>query len=143
MSGAGAMGFRWLEVLEKEFDKSFVDLDLLLRDIDEEQSDIALEGRDRMTRSEVTIHGSDVSSRLSRQRGGNAVIFLRHVIFKLLSLLRLSAAFAQLCHKSESIFHQNSHLETQLVAMRSELCQLRSLKTVLERQINDLVYQVS
>jgi len=98
------MGFRWLEVLEKEFDKSFVDLDILLGDIDEEQQDIALEGRERMT--------------------------------------RLSAAFAQLCHKSESIFHQNSHLETQLVAMRSEVCQLRSLKTVLERQINDLVYQV-
>ena len=53
MSGAGAMGFRWLEVLEKEFDKSFVDLDLLLGDIDEEQSDIALEGRERMTRLEA------------------------------------------------------------------------------------------
>ena len=27
--------------------------------------------------------------------------------------------------------------------MRSEVCQLRSLKTVLERQVNDLVYQVN
>ena len=47
------MGFRWLEVLEKEFDKSFVDLDILLGDIDEEQQDIALEGRERMTRLEA------------------------------------------------------------------------------------------
>ena len=50
MSGAGAMGFRWLEVLEKEFDKSFVDLDILLGEVDEEQGEIVMEGRDRMTR---------------------------------------------------------------------------------------------
>ena len=27
---ATAIGFRWLDILEKEFDKSFVDLDLIL-----------------------------------------------------------------------------------------------------------------
>ena len=50
MSGAGAMGFRWLEVLEKDFDKAFVDLDILLGDIDEDQHDLVLEGRERLTR---------------------------------------------------------------------------------------------
>lgn len=104
MSGAGAMGFRWVEVVEKEFDKAFVDLDLLLGEIDEDQLELVLEGRDRLS--------------------------------------RLSTAFAQLCHKSQSIFQHNSHLETQLVTLRSEVCQLRSLKTVQERQINDLVYQI-
>ena len=44
------MGFRWLEVLEKDFDKAFVDLDILLGDIDEDQHDLVLEGRERLTR---------------------------------------------------------------------------------------------
>ena len=44
------MGFRWLEVLEKDFDKAFVDLDILLGDIDEDQHDLVLEGREKLTR---------------------------------------------------------------------------------------------
>ena len=41
--------FRWLDLLEKEFDKSFVDLDVLLGDIDPDQSEITLDGRLKMT----------------------------------------------------------------------------------------------
>lgn len=41
--------FRWLEVLEKEFDKAFVDVDLLLGEIDPDQGDITYEGRQKMT----------------------------------------------------------------------------------------------
>jgi hypothetical protein len=41
--------FRWLDILEKEFDKAFVDLDLLLGDIDQDQSEITDEGRAKMT----------------------------------------------------------------------------------------------
>ena len=41
--------FRWLEVLEKEFDKAFVDVDLLLGEIDPDQVDITYEGRQKMT----------------------------------------------------------------------------------------------
>ena len=44
------MGFRWVEVVEKEFDKAFVDLDLMMGEIDEEQVDLVMEGRDRLTR---------------------------------------------------------------------------------------------
>ncbi|CAF3575253.1 unnamed protein product [Rotaria socialis] len=44
-----ANAFRWLDILEKEFDKAFVDLDLLLGDIDEDQSEITDDGRARMT----------------------------------------------------------------------------------------------
>ncbi|CAF1234866.1 unnamed protein product [Rotaria magnacalcarata] len=46
---AAVSAFRWLDILEKEFDKSFVDLDLLLGDIDQDQSDITDEGRAKMT----------------------------------------------------------------------------------------------
>lgn len=67
------LSFRWLELLEKEFDKAFVDLDLLLGEIDPDQCDITLEGREKMT--------------------------------------ALSAAFAQLCHKAQTIFQANAKLE--------------------------------
>ncbi|XP_035278357.1 Golgi-associated PDZ and coiled-coil motif-containing protein isoform X1 [Anguilla anguilla] len=48
-SGGGMSMFRWLEVLEKEFDKAFVDVDLLLGEIDPDQADITYEGRQKMT----------------------------------------------------------------------------------------------
>ena len=37
------------QVLEKEFDKAFVDVDLLLGEIDPDQADITYEGRQKMT----------------------------------------------------------------------------------------------
>ncbi|XP_013786292.1 Golgi-associated PDZ and coiled-coil motif-containing protein-like isoform X2 [Limulus polyphemus] len=42
-------GLKWLNLLEKEFDKAFVDLDLLLGAIDEDQCEIMYEGRQKMT----------------------------------------------------------------------------------------------
>lgn len=65
--------FRWLEVLEKEFDKAFVDVDLLLGEIDPDQVDITYEGRQKMT--------------------------------------TLSSCFAQLCHKTQTVFQLNHKLE--------------------------------
>ena len=41
--------FRWLDLLEKEFDKAFVDLDLLLGEVDPDQSEITYDGRQKMT----------------------------------------------------------------------------------------------
>lgn len=71
--GSGMSMFRWLEVLEKEFDKSFVDVDLLLGEIDPDQVDITYEGRQKMT--------------------------------------SLSSCFAQLCHKTQTVFQLNHKLE--------------------------------
>lgn len=39
----------WLDLLEKEFDKAYVDLDLILGEIDSEQCDLTFEGREKMT----------------------------------------------------------------------------------------------
>ncbi|KAL3998050.1 Golgi-associated PDZ and coiled-coil motif-containing protein [Acanthocheilonema viteae] len=39
----------WLDALEKDFDKAFVDLDLLLGEIDSDQADIIFESRQKMT----------------------------------------------------------------------------------------------
>ncbi len=72
-SSHSTLSFRWLEILEHEFDKAFVDLDLLLGEIDPDQCEITFEGRQKMT--------------------------------------ALSAAFAQLCHKAQTIFQSNAKLE--------------------------------
>lgn len=80
-SGGGGGGspptmISWLEMLEKEFDKAFVDLDLILGEVDSDQIEVTFEGRQKMT--------------------------------------ALSAAFAQLVHKAQTIFQTNVRLEVSL-----------------------------
>ncbi|KAJ8314427.1 hypothetical protein KUTeg_006577, partial [Tegillarca granosa] len=101
---AATLSFRWLEILEKEFDKAFVDLDLLLGEIDPDQCELTFEGRQKMT--------------------------------------ALSAAFAQLCHKAQTIFQSNAKLEAQLVDMRSDLTELRASKTLIEKELHNVLLQL-
>ncbi len=49
MSVSIVSAFRWLDILEKEFDKAFVDLDLLLGEIDQDQIEITDDGRAKMS----------------------------------------------------------------------------------------------
>ncbi|XP_026060599.1 Golgi-associated PDZ and coiled-coil motif-containing protein-like isoform X1 [Carassius auratus] len=102
--GSGMSMFRWLEVLEKEFDKAFVDVDLLLGEIDPDQADITYEGRQKMT--------------------------------------SLSSCFAQLCHKSQTMFQLNHKLEAQLVDLRSELTDVQAEKTVVEKEVHEQLLQL-
>ena len=48
MSTSVVSTFRWLDVLEKEFDKAFVDLDLLLTDFDQDQLEVLDDARTKM-----------------------------------------------------------------------------------------------
>ncbi|XP_034435755.1 Golgi-associated PDZ and coiled-coil motif-containing protein isoform X1 [Hippoglossus hippoglossus] len=102
--GPGITIFRWLEVLEKEFDKAFVDVDLLLGEIDPDQVDITYEGRQKMT--------------------------------------SLSSCFAQLCHKTQTVFQLNHKLEAQLVDLRSELTEAKGERAVVEREVHDQLLQL-
>nr|XP_022902241.1 uncharacterized protein LOC111414998 isoform X1 [Onthophagus taurus] len=43
-----SVGFRWLDILEKEFDKAFVDLDLAIGDLDPEEPDIVYNVRQKL-----------------------------------------------------------------------------------------------
>jgi len=45
MSVAAGSMFKWLDLLEKEFDRSFVQLDLLLGDIDPDQEELTNDGQ--------------------------------------------------------------------------------------------------
>jgi hypothetical protein len=49
MSVSIVSAFRWLDILEKEFDKAFVDLDLLLGEIDQDQIELTDDGRAKMS----------------------------------------------------------------------------------------------
>lgn len=80
---AATLSFRWLELLEKEFDKAFVDLDLLLGEVDPDQCELTFEGRQKMT--------------------------------------ALSAAFAQLSHKAQTIFQCNAKLEVRFCQVLKEI----------------------
>ncbi|XP_067676025.1 Golgi-associated PDZ and coiled-coil motif-containing protein-like [Haliotis asinina] len=101
---AATLSFRWLEILEKEFDKAFVDLDLLLGEIDPDQCELTFEGRQKMT--------------------------------------ALSAAFAQLCHKAQTVFQCNAKLEAQLVDMRSDIVEIQAAKAVIEKELHTLLLQL-
>ncbi|XP_033099367.1 Golgi-associated PDZ and coiled-coil motif-containing protein-like isoform X2 [Anneissia japonica] len=94
----------WLEILEKEFDKAFVDLDILLGEIDPDQCDITYDGRQKMT--------------------------------------ALSAAFAQLCHKSQTIFQNNAKYEAQIMNLRADLCEVQATKAVLEKELHNQLLQL-
>ncbi|XP_075234020.1 Golgi-associated PDZ and coiled-coil motif-containing protein-like isoform X2 [Lycorma delicatula] len=43
-----AVSFRWLDILEKEFDKAFVDLDLLIGDLDSDEPEMVYSARQKM-----------------------------------------------------------------------------------------------
>ncbi|RZF46248.1 hypothetical protein LSTR_LSTR011280, partial [Laodelphax striatellus] len=44
-----AVSFRWLDILEKEFDKAFVDLDILLGDLDSDDPEMLFSARQKMS----------------------------------------------------------------------------------------------
>lgn len=44
-----AVAMKWLELLEKEFDRAYLDLDILLSELDDEQYDLTYEARHKMT----------------------------------------------------------------------------------------------
>ncbi|KAK3089179.1 hypothetical protein FSP39_001532 [Pinctada imbricata] len=101
---AATLSFRWLDILEKEFDKAFVDLDLLLGEIDPDQCELTFDGRQKMT--------------------------------------ALSAAFAQLCHKAQTVFQSNAKLEAQMVDMRSDVVELRAAKEHVEQELHNVLLQL-
>ncbi|KAF7264498.1 hypothetical protein GWI33_023133 [Rhynchophorus ferrugineus] len=43
-----SVGFRWLDILEKEFDKAFVDLDLALGEIESEEANVVFNVRQKL-----------------------------------------------------------------------------------------------
>ncbi|KAG7258898.1 LOW QUALITY PROTEIN: hypothetical protein CRUP_025520 [Coryphaenoides rupestris] len=94
--GGGVSMFRWLEVLEKEFDKAFVDVDLLLGEIDPDQADITYEGRQKMTSLSSCFaqlcHKAQTIFQLNHKLEAERAVVEREVHQQLLQLHALPAA---------------------------------------------------
>lgn len=92
-------GMKWLDILEREFDTAFVDLDVCLGQLDEDSQDIAFDARTKLT--------------------------------------ALSAAFAQLAHKSSLVFDANSRYENVITSLREQLAQEKANVTALTDQLKE------
>ncbi|KAK2114246.1 hypothetical protein P7K49_008512 [Saguinus oedipus] len=119
VSPGGVSMFRWLEVLEKEFDKAFVDVDLLLGEIDPDQADITYEGRQKMT---------SLSSCFAQ-------------------LCHKAQTVSQINHKLEVNENNKkskigSRRAAQLVDLKSELTETQAEKVVLEKEVHDQLLQL-
>ncbi|XP_068609875.1 Golgi-associated PDZ and coiled-coil motif-containing protein isoform X2 [Brachionichthys hirsutus] len=57
-------------------------------------------------------------------------------------MTNLSSCFAQLCHKSQTVFQLNHKVEAQLVDLRSELTEAKAERTVVEREVHDQLLQL-
>ncbi|CAH0556445.1 unnamed protein product [Brassicogethes aeneus] len=99
-----SVGFRWLDILEKEFDKAFVDLDLAIGELESEEPDVVFNVRQK--------------------------------------LCTLSSCFAQLTHKSQTIFQNSAKVEAELIHMRTELVDSKAKREVLERELHCLLLQL-
>ncbi|GMR51109.1 hypothetical protein PMAYCL1PPCAC_21304, partial [Pristionchus mayeri] len=95
---------QWTELLEKEFDKAFVALDLLLGEVDSDQVEITYEGRQKMT--------------------------------------ALSSAFAQLMHKTQSLYFNLTRSERELSTTREALIAARAERANKEKEAGELMLQV-
>lgn len=114
MSGVAVASFRWLDTLEKEFDKTFVDLDSLLGAIQSESDSGDL--------NEDNLLDYTYSSREKLQS--------------------MSSAWAQLVHKAQTIFEINCKQEAQLVNMKQELAIAKSFKSTSEQELEKLMIEL-
>lgn len=114
MSGVAVASFRWLDTLEKEFDKTFVDLDSLLGAIQSESD------------------GGDL----------NEDNLLDYTYSSREKLQSMSSAWAQLVHKAQTIFEINCKQEAQLVNMKQELAIAKSFKSTSEQELEKLMIEL-
>ena len=114
MSNVTVASFRWLETLEKEFDKAYVDVELLLNYLfnDSETGDLLEE-----TIAEIIDQTRD-------------------------RIKLMSNAWAQLVHKSQTIFQVNCKLEAQIVNLRSDLVEARAFKQASEKELEKLMIEL-
>ncbi len=110
MSSVGVASFRWLEMLEKEFDKSFIDFDTVLNRL------IIEVDTGEMMEETVLEYADDLKDKVKL----------------------MSNAWAQLVHKSQTIFQVNCKLEAQLVNMRSDLVEARAYRQASHKELEKM-----
>jgi len=110
--------FKWLDLLEKEFDRSFVQLDLLLGEVEDENKQVTNEG------------SSFLTSKFSKIFSGRDKLGV------------ISSCFSQLCHKAQTLAQMNCKLEAEVVNLQTDYF-TSSSKTKTENEENEkLVLQL-
>jgi hypothetical protein len=114
MSNVAVASFRWLDLLEKELDKTMIDFDLSLTDLhnDSENGDLI---------EENLIDFID-SSREKLKTIGNV--------------------WSQLVHKAQTIFQVNCKLEAQLVNLKSDKVEAIAFKKASEKELEKLMIEL-
>ncbi|RMZ95844.1 golgi-associated PDZ and coiled-coil motif-containing -like [Brachionus plicatilis] len=114
MSNVGIVSLAWLDTLEKDFDKSFVDLELLLNELANE------------------FENGDLIE-------DNLIDFVDKTRDKVKSMC---CAWAQLVHKSQTVFQVNCKLEAQLVNHKSEVSEAKAFKKASEKELEKLMIEL-
>lgn len=114
--------FRWLDILEKEFDKAFVDLDLLLGEIDQDQSEITDDGRSKMT---------VLSSCFAQLAHKSQTIIQANA--------KLEVGQQKLV---ELTFENVSFSQAQLIDARAEIVEIKADRDALDKQTKDIMAQL-
>lgn len=114
MSSVAVASFRWLDTLEKEFDTAFVHLDSQMNDLlnESENGDLC----------EEIVNDYVYNSR------------------EMLTVL--SSAWAQLVHKSQTIYEINCKQEAQMVNLKVELADAISFKKASEKELEKIMIEL-
>lgn len=114
MTNIAVASFRWLDALEKEFDKSFVDLESLF----------------------MGLHGEIDSGDLSEESVSETIESARDRIKEMCS------SWSQLVHKAQTIFQMNCKLEAQIVNLKSDLVEARAFRKASEKELEKLMIEL-
>ena len=114
MSNVAVASFRWLDLLEKELDKTIIDFDLSLSD----------------------LHNDSDNGDLIEE---NLIDFIESSREK---LKKIGNVWSQLVHKSQTIFQVNCKLEAQLVNLKSDLVEARAFKKASEKELEKLMIEL-
>lgn len=114
MTSLAVSSFRWLDSLEKEFDKAFVDLDMLIMGLLTDMDD------DEYIDDNI---GEFVEN--SKEK-----------------LKIMSQAWSQLVQKSQTIFQVNCKLEAQLLNVKSDLVEAKAFKEASVKELEKLMLEL-
>ncbi|WKX88612.1 hypothetical protein Q1695_008334 [Nippostrongylus brasiliensis] len=131
----------WSDALEKDFDKAFVALDLLLGEIDSDQVEITYEGRQKMT----SLSGSFAQLMHKAQSMHHAMTRYEKVEITYegrQKMTSLSGSFAQLMHKAQSMHHAMTRYEKEVALLRRDLTEARADRDAMEKEMQQLMLQV-
>lgn len=114
MSSVAVASFRWLNSLEKEFDKAFVDIDYLFEQI------------------------------LNETEGGEMTdeSFNNFVYNSKEKLAGMSSCWAQLVHKAQTIFEINCKNEAQLIDLKLKMNEANAFRKTSEKEIEKIMIEL-